>query len=222
MLKIYTADCTFLKDPDEWERRVKLVSPSRRDRIISFRSQEDRCRSLAASLLLRAALREEGISYEDISIRQGIHGKPELEGCSLHFNISHGGKLAMCALADRQVGADIESLFRFDGKKSRMQGIAKKCLNEKERILLEQSDKREKDMIRIWTKKESFVKMTGEGLSRDLATVDTLQGGYFEQRILEDEYCATVCTGDFCGPGIWQKVRWNKGEQEAVLTCMMN
>ena len=63
MLKIYTADCTFLKDPDEWERRVKLVSPSRRDRIISFRSQEDRCRSLAASLLLRAALREEGISY---------------------------------------------------------------------------------------------------------------------------------------------------------------
>lgn len=222
MLNIYIADSTFLKEQKVWEKSIQLVSDDRREQILSFHSMEDRCRSLTASLLLRLALGKEAVSYEAAVFSKGEHGKPMLEHANLHFNLSHAGTWAMCALADREVGADIECLFRFDGKKKRMAGIARKCLTMKERAFLEKSDHCEEDLIRIWTKKESFVKMTGEGLSRDLSTVDTMQGICYEQRTLPDGYCATVCTESFCGPGIWQEVKWNEEDQEAVLTCMMS
>lgn len=203
-------------------RNMQLVSDARRERILAFRSTEDRCRSLAAALLLRLALEKEDVSYDEAVFFEGEHGKPMLKHRDLHFNLSHAGKWAMCAISDREVGADIEGLFRFDGKKKRMEGIARRCLTKEEQAYLAHADHYEEELIRIWTKKESYVKMTGEGLSRDLSTVDTLQGNCYEQRTLADGYCATVCTISACGPGSWQLVSWKNDNQEAVFTCMMN
>ena len=211
-----------MKEQTQWNERIKQISSGRLERIRSFHSQDDRRRSLAASLLLRIALAQEQISCETIRITEGIHGKPLLEGCDLHFNISHAGECVLCALSDRQVGVDVESLHRFAGKQKGPGHIARRCLNQKEQEFLEQSGRYEEDLIRIWTKKESCIKMTGEGLSRDLTTVDTLRENCYEQRILPGDYCATVCTRDFCGPGIWQEVIWNKGRQEDYELCTMN
>lgn len=222
MLKIYVTDCTFLKSKMQWQQMERLASEERRERILSFHSMDDRRRSLAASLLLRIALLEEHISYEETCFSKGRHGKPLLTNSSLYFNVSHAGERAMCALADREVGADVESLFRFEKRKKGPEHIAGKCLNPKELAILEGSDRYEEELIRVWTKKESYVKMTGEGLSRDFTTVDTTVENCYEQRILPGGYCATVCTREFCGPGIWQEVTWNNGRQEGYQLCMMN
>lgn len=222
MLKVYIADCTFLKDHKEWEQKEKLISDFRRKRMDSFRSPEDRRRSLTAALLLRTALGEEHISYENASFTLGPHGKPELLEGGLFFNLSHGGDWALCAVSDQRVGADVEKLSRLVEKKNRAEHIARKCLSEEERAFLEKSDCFEEELIRLWTKKESYAKMTGEGLSRDFTTINTLKYGCYEQRILRGGYCATVCTDNFCGPALWQEAVWNKNEQEAVLQCMMN
>ncbi len=222
MLKVYVTDCGFLKERPRWEQKLGLVSEARRKKILSFHSPDDRRRSLAASLLLRIALGEEHVSYDNVHFSQGKHGKPLLEGCNFYFNVSHAGECVLCALSDQQVGADVENLHRFDGKKRGIRHIAGKCLNPQEQELLEQADQYEETLIGIWTKKESFVKMTGEGLSRALTTVDTLGENCYEQRILPGDYCAAVCTGEFCGPGIWQEVRWNVHSQEGYELCMMN
>ena len=62
MLNIYIADSTFLKEQEAWEKNIQLVSHDRRERILSFRSMEDRCRSLTASLLLRLAIEKEAVT----------------------------------------------------------------------------------------------------------------------------------------------------------------
>ena len=46
----------------------------------------------------------------------------------------------------------------------------------------------------IWTKKESYVKMTGRGLTEKLMTIDTLSNAFYQQMLLDDMYILSVCT----------------------------
>lgn len=109
----------------------------------------------------------------------------------------------MCVVADHEVGADIESYARFKGKEERTERIAKRCLTERERALLEASDNFPGELIRLWTKKESYVKLTGEGLAYDFSTIDTLNQAFYEQRDLSGGYCATICLRESCGRAVW-------------------
>lgn len=222
MLKVYVTDCKFLKDSEEWNRQLKRVSLKRAEQICSFHSPDDRRRSLAVSLLLRLALSQEGVSLENVCMGKGAQGKPFLEESKVCFNLSHSGEWAVCAVSDQEVGVDVESLCRFEQHGNRMQGIVRRCLNEKERMHWENSKNQGEELVRIWTRKESFVKMTGEGLSRNFTTVDTLTEGFFQQRNLPGGYWAAVCTKKDAGAGIWQEVRWNFPGQEDGRLCMMN
>lgn len=86
-------------------------------------------------------------------------GKPFFPDCpDRHFNLSHSGPLALCALADRPVGADIEVI------RPRSAGLpAYVCKGEEyERYLALGGDWRA--FYTLWTEKESILKYTGEGL----------------------------------------------------------
>lgn len=75
-----------------------------------------------------------------------------------HFNVSHSGSLALCALSDRPVGADIERL------RPRRAGLPAYVFRgaEYERFLTLGGDWAA--FYVLWTEKESIVKYTGEGL----------------------------------------------------------
>lgn len=203
MLKVYVADCRPLEEQVLFDRKIALAGDERRMRILSFRSKADQRRALAATLLLREALTAEGISYEYSHFSTKENGKPCLCGEELYFSLSHAGERAMCAVADHEVGADIESFARFKGKEERTERIAKRCLTERERALLEVSDNFSEGLIRLWTKKESYVKLTGEGLARDFSTIDTLNQAFYEQRDLAGGYCATVCLREKFSQAVW-------------------
>lgn len=86
-------------------------------------------------------------------------GKPFFPGYpDLHFNLSHSGALALCALADRPVGADIEVI------RPRSAGLPAYVFRgaEYDRFLALGGDWGA--FYTLWTEKESILKYTGEGL----------------------------------------------------------
>src|SRR5207248_5283242 len=96
--------------------------------------------------------------------RYGPHGKPYLAGSPVRFNISHSGALALIALAQVEVGADVEL-----PRKRQSDAIARRFYapGEIERLFAEaDAEKRADAFFRRSTCKEAFLKGTCEGLSR--------------------------------------------------------
>ena len=93
--------------------------------------------------------------------------KPFLEGYpQVHFNISHCDGMAACAISGSPVGVDIENPRPISD------ALIRKVLTKQEREFFAQKvldqASREAWFFRFWTLKESYLKYTGEGLSRKL------------------------------------------------------
>lgn len=83
-------------------------------------------------------------------------GKPYLKNGRLHFNVSHSGKYLAIAVSESPVGIDIQET------KNIRDGMYRKIVQPKEQALIGKD--RQKDFLRLWTLKESFVKAEGKGL----------------------------------------------------------
>ena len=91
------------------------------------------------------------------------YGKPYLKNNEIYFNLSNSHDYSVCVVSNSEVGIDIEKItFKST--------IIDKICTEDEKKLIKNSD----DFTKIWTKKESFVKYLGIGLSYGLKNVDTL------------------------------------------------
>jgi len=69
------------------------------------------CEHRAGEELLRHALKEEyGIKVLPV-IERGTYGKPYFPNCDgIYFNISHAGYMVVCAVAQTELGVDIEAV----------------------------------------------------------------------------------------------------------------
>lgn len=152
----------------EWFRG--LLSDPELARAESFRFE--RLRRLFA--LSRGALRVLLSRYlrclpEEISFVYGEKGKPTLANNSskLHFNTSHSGDIALFGFAmDLEIGVDVEQFRSMDD----MPVIAARCFSAPEISDLESlpPDERVEAFFRCWTRKEAYIKATGNGLSSPL------------------------------------------------------
>lgn len=124
------------------------------------------------ALELIGRLREEGAiaghpGYPlDLSYEYGSMGKPRLSGYPLHFNLSHSGDYVLCAASDREIGVDIQKLQTLDEL-----GLARRYFTSGEyEILQGLGDDRERSRLffRLWTRKEAYGKLTGEGITQTL------------------------------------------------------
>lgn len=146
-----------------WQERVEAAR--------KFRMEADRKRCLCAGLALLLALRDLGIPGRP-RILKGPDGKPyfpDLPG--VHFNLSHSGNYAVCAVWDHAVGIDIQEPARAD------EALVRYCCTEAERSLIEKSDSPSLVFTQIWSWKEAFVKMTGEGLRVSPRKIDVSFSG---------------------------------------------
>ncbi|MEO1623381.1 MAG: 4'-phosphopantetheinyl transferase superfamily protein, partial [Cyanobacteria bacterium J06632_3] len=115
---------------------------------------------------------EYGKPYIDTSPIQAK--KPELAqlqpgACDFHFNMSHSGELALCALGqDCRVGIDIEKLKDIQ----RLDSMMERCLTEKERLDVVASDEPLRAFLQRWTCKEAYLKAIGLGLMQSMQTVE--------------------------------------------------
>lgn len=201
MLKIYTSTTDYLNDDNEFDAGYQKASEYRKRKIDVLCNRIEKNRSLAAELLLIEALEENGIAY-DGEIVLGEHGKPCLANNNdIHFSISHSGNVAMCVISDCEVGCDVEKIERLNDK------IAKRFFTEEEWKSVSRVENIQRRTVlyaRLWCLKESYGKMTGEGLG---GVIDKMQfdvsnvaGGHLaktEYHFWEQEgYCYAFCKSE--------------------------
>lgn len=199
MLKVYFADIASLRDEVHFAQSMRLVLPERREKIIRLKAKEEQLRSLAANRLLRIALEEAGIDYERQVFTYNEHGKPCLLHQSMHFNISHAGNYAVCGISDQPIGVDVEVITKLDGKPDQVRRIADRILTEPEQNFWnDEQGASGAELLKVWTKKESYAKMKGIGLSIGLETIDTIEGADFCSLLLDETHYVTVCEECAC------------------------
>lgn len=160
MVKIYVND----KPSDvELSHALPLLSEQRRQHVERLRREGDKRLSVAAYLLLCQALRDVYGIEEPPVFGYAPSGKPYIEGRhDIHFNMSHCREAVAIALSDNPVGIDVERIRHISP------ALCHYVLNTAEYEGVMSSAKPEEAFCRLWTKKESLLKMTGEGLRRPL------------------------------------------------------
>jgi 4'-phosphopantetheinyl transferase len=152
-------------DPGRLAALRATFSPREEDRFRSFATDALRARWGAGRGTLREVLgRALRCGPSEVQFRYGPHGKPQVAGSAVRFNISHSGALAVIALALAEVGVDVElpRVRRSDAIARRFYAPA-----EIERLFAQADPGLRADaFFRLWTCKEAFLKATGEGLSR--------------------------------------------------------
>lgn len=172
--KITYMDVSPLADPALFADAMSRVPESRKQKITSFRHAESQRLSLGVGLLLVLALEEEGIDGRQVRIAEGQWGKPFLpDHPNLHFSLSHSGKWAMCALGNRPLGCDVEATGRGNEK------LTKRFFHpeEQQALAMLAPDTRpewQREFARIWTRKESWLKADGRGLSLGMESFSVL------------------------------------------------
>ena len=164
MLKLYIRPVCLLR-PEEEVASLSLLVESRREKVRTIKGKENRSRSIAAGLLLRHMLLEEQIPYAEESFGLEGHGKPRLKKDGVFFNLSHAGAYAVGALSDVPVGVDVEQQNRF-WQEARNQKLAKRILTEAEWNWWKDAGDDPQELLRFWTRKESYVKMTDRKSTR--------------------------------------------------------
>lgn len=150
-----------------------LLSPDELARANRFHFEKDRihfarCRS-ALRRLLAGYL---AIPANEVRFDYLASGKPQLAAeqnpRALQFNVSHSAGMALIAIAsERRLGVDIEKI-RDDVDTT---SLAERFFSLRERAGLQAlpADLRLPGFFACWTRKEAFLKATGDGLSFPLA-----------------------------------------------------
>ncbi len=170
------------------------LSADERTRGGRFHFERDQRRFVAARGLLRVLLGQYlEADPAGLCFGYGPQGKPFLEEHGeLRFNVSHSGGLALLAFArGREVGVDVEQ----ERPLPEWEDIAGRYFSAWEVAELRRlrADERGPAFFRCWTRKEAFIKATGEGLSRPL-----------------DAFCVSLA------PGEPARLRRVVGEPEAL------
>lgn len=152
-----------------------LLSSAERDRAERFAVEFARRRYVIARGMLRLLLAERlEVAPDTIEIASLSHGKPVLAGSlaesGLCFNLSHSHEYVAYAFARESVGVDIERVRTLEDADD----IAGHMFSSHEKDAYSKlgRDERALGFFQCWTRKEAFIKATGEGLSRPLDSFD--------------------------------------------------
>lgn len=170
------------------EQALAEVSAQRREKALRFRHEAGRRQSVAAYRLLQRALREEYGITEPQELAIGEHGKPTLKDHpEIHFSLSHCRVAVACAVSDRPVGIDIESIRSYRPE------LAAYVLSEADLQEVMQAERPDVEFIKRWTQKEAFLKLTGQGISNEMKHLDMSGTESHTEVNLEVGYAWTVC-----------------------------
>ena len=131
--------------------------------------------------LLKALLQKNSITFDSpLELERDDHGRPFPKDPSLRhlfdFNVSHAGNTVAVALAVREkdgesprIGIDVE----IPHPRIRKLSLAERFFTENEQLLLRSSTHLDEDFLRIWTRKEAYLKYLGTGLAGQMQSADT-------------------------------------------------
>lgn len=191
MVKLYVCEISNLideikKDENALEVYFEKLGQKRIEDILKNKRAEDRARALGASLLLLFALKKEGYKGEKLpDYNYYAKGKPYILGIeSLKFNISHSENIITCVISRREVGVDIER-----DREMTKATIARVFTENERKTIVNESD-----YIRLWTMKEAYAKLTGEGISDILSGLEVIfENGKVKLQKLNQDIIKTPC-----------------------------
>lgn len=178
--KLFVKDDLAAITSEELEAAIASLPDWRREKALRFKHEQGRKECTFAYLLLCQALQETYGITEHPSFLIGEHGKPELvfnlnlnpndnlnpnlnsNLKPIHFNISHCKQAIACALSERPVGVDVESIGRYS------ESLARHVLSPEEFAFVSSAPDPQIPFTRLWTQKEAIVKLTGRGIDDDL------------------------------------------------------
>ncbi|MCH5323966.1 MAG: 4'-phosphopantetheinyl transferase superfamily protein [Eubacterium sp.] len=134
-----------------------------------------------------------GIDFSEDMIFYGEKGKPYIKDAFL--NISHTDGLICAALSDNENGSDCEKI------KAPRDGVLRRCFSEKEAEYIRKSTDPALVFTRLWTLKEAYSKLVGEGISVLKTVVFDLDNNHadfdcgcdFYQYIINESYAVVFC-----------------------------
>ena len=100
--------------------------------------------------------------------------KPRFDTDDAHFNLSHSGGVILVGISHAPIGVDIEKIRPIDFKKF---------------DFIDAED--EQDFFEKWTERESYLKFTGEGMSKLRTPIP--EDAHFEHFDVFDGYHACIC-----------------------------
>lgn len=118
---------------------------------------------------------------QDAHVERNEYGKPYLLSGELFFNLSHSGGVIACAVAEVEVGVDVEKICM-------KRNVMRHAFTDEEKALV----KTPEDFTRIWVIKEAYVKMLGEGIGYGLKNVNALEIANVKVERYRD-YLVAIC-----------------------------
>jgi 4'-phosphopantetheinyl transferase len=145
---------------------IDKVDEKKKQRILEFRNKRDLYHTLFGDFLARYVIGKRlGSINTNVIFSYSPYGKPYAEGLgNVHFNIAHSGEYIVCAISNREVGIDIEQ--QIPGPFSDVADLF--SIGEKQSLYGQPLHLQQEFFYSLWTLKESYIKQTGEGLSRSL------------------------------------------------------
>ena len=131
------------------------------------------------------------ISSKRPSFLYNEYGAPYLAD-GPYFSISHCKQAIAVVVSDSPVGIDIEGIRKMDD------GLVRKTMNTQEQTQIAAADNPAQEFIRLWTRKEAYVKMQGTGIISDMHTIlqDATAVEWHKIVDIDKGYICTICQKD--------------------------
>ena len=174
------------------ESGMSALSENRQQKIRRYMIEDSKILSFCCAFLVRAILqRDFDMKSVQIHVDYLKGGKPVLTDkrghiIQPHISWSHSKKAVAMAVSREPVGVDIEWIGRY------RENIARKNFSKEEWGYLEKSEQKEQEFYKLWTRKEAFVKRSGEGLRKDLSKIPTYTKDM--ESIIWENYMISVCS----------------------------
>ncbi len=153
------------------------------------------CHSEGMELLRYALQKEYSHDFSAENIRKGQRGKPYIENVPFYFNISHCDGLVACAVSEKEVGIDAEVTRNVADR------VMKRCYSDDEIAYVNSARNKDFEFTKLWTLKESYVKLTGEGIAANLKAISFdmkkttafSEDVSFSQIVVNERYIISIC-----------------------------
>lgn len=170
MIRILCLDVSNI-DPSTYKKLYSRATEARKRRADRYRQTENVLCCIGAGALLSFAVKQH-LGLETFTLAEKPLGKPFIpEVPDFHFNLSHSGSWVVLAFGDSPVGIDVEKLEYTPGR----QQVMRRFFTPEEQAYVQEDPAEEGErFFRIWTAKESWLKYTGEGLTRPISSFSVL------------------------------------------------
>ena len=183
----------------EIARLLNLVSTQRREQALRYTHTFGQFCCLKSYEMLTALLASTPYTLHPTpytlhptpSFLYNEHGAPYLED-GPYFSISHCKQGIAVAVSDTPIGIDIETIRPLN------EGLVHKAMNLQEQAQIATAANPAQEFIRLWTRKEAYVKMQGTGIISEMHNILSNTLGVTWEEILntEKEYICTICKKD--------------------------